>query len=223
MIITITLNGVKVKKEIPDSWDQVTFEQFLKLAQCKSDPAKILSVFTGVKETVLIKSRIQNLGLVVQHLSFLEKPMSVVIPKKIFNYKIPENLEFQSIAQYQDLEAECAKFSQKKEDEIENAKRFPLMVATYCVEDYSWEAAEKLAPIFYGAPCEEVLAVGNFTLVKLVELKANTKVTYPQGATPMSKLRLVMRAWLRNMVFTARFYLWRRRLRSKGLSSSTGR
>lgn len=217
MIITITLNGVRVKKELPESWGNVTFQNYLDLLFCGDDYVKIIALFTGVEESILRAARIENLSLIISTLKFLSTPMKYRIPDQILGHKIPKDLELQTIGQFEDLKSERLKFS---DDKIANLRKYPLIVATYLIDDYSWEAAEKLAPQLFNLSCQEVLAVGNFTLVKLIELRSNTSQTSLLAPdTPMNRLKLAMKAWLKNMAFSARYYLWKRRLRSIGLNS----
>lgn len=216
MKMTIILNGVKVQKEIPMGWKKVTFDQFLKLAECGKDISKVLALFTGIEADILRKAKIINFDVIRQTLQFLETELKYPIPETVLGHKIPKNLEMETIGQFEDLKKECSQFT---DNQMDNIKKYPLIVATYCVDPYDWMEAEKLATSFFNAPCQEVLAIGNFTLVKLIESKANTKPIYRQGDTVMSRLRLAMRAWRRNTVFSVRWFLWKRRLRSLGLNS----
>jgi len=226
MRITITLNGVKVHKEIPDSWDQITYRQFLMISKnvwsLATHTAEIISLFTGIDIEVLKKSKIEGLTTIIKLLLFLDQvPLNYAIPNKIYVngywYDIPKDLEFETIAQFEDLKGEASHFSEKPEDKFTNLERWPLIVATYCVHPYSWQAAEKLAPEVFNSPCQEVLAIGNFTLVKLIESNVNTKQTFPPVVTPTNKLGLALKAWQKNMVSTVRFYIWRKRLKRAGM------
>lgn len=217
MKITITHNGVKIQKNIPVSWDEVSFRTFLDLAKIGRDSSKILSLFTGVDEDIIRAAKIVNLDNVLTALSFLETKLSYAIPEKVNGYDIPKNLEFKSTGQFEDLKQECAKFD--PQDGFKNMERYPVILATYALKDYSWEAAEALAPIFLDAPCQEVLAVGNFTLMKLRELNESGKLTYLQAVSPMTRLRLAMRGYLRSLASSARSLLWKRQLRSAGMNS----
>jgi len=60
MKFDITLNGVKVTKEIPTAWDKVPFKQMLQLVG--ANELKALSVFTDIPEDILRKANITGLG-----------------------------------------------------------------------------------------------------------------------------------------------------------------
>lgn len=229
MKITATLNGIKVKKEVPVSYDDMTFKTFLALAPFTDDPFKVLSVLMDIKEETLRNVKIEGLETVLIALAGLKKPIEYHVPDKILGYAIPEDLGMQTMAQLQDLNSILEKYKgqedqseeQKKALATDLIKEFPLIIATYCM-DYTqkaaWKEAEKLAPVFLDAPCMEVLAIGNFTCMKLIGLKMNKEITYHPGASRANKFRLVISVWLKRLAFTVRFYFWKRRLGTKEVS-----
>lgn len=210
--LTITRNEIKehLEIDIPTSWLQVTFRQFCGLADCKGDLIKIVALFTKLDEELIRKAQIHNLNHVTACLSFLTSELKYVVPSTILGIKIPTNLETESIAQYSDLQTVIGSF--KQEDSRFNYSQFPLIVATYAVDPYDFEKAEKMQNIFYDAPCTEVLAVGNFTLAKLGALSQGILPTCPQGDTLVNRLRLALGDWLKNLVSILRYYLWKRSL-----------
>lgn len=221
MKITVILNGVKVHKDIPTSWDKVTYGQFLKLAECGSDIAKIVSVFTDIDEAILRKSKIINLEAVTSYLSFLNVAMpDLEVPDKVLGYDIPKNLEFETVAQYSDLQQEINK---TQGDQNAILKSYPLFVATYAMSPYDPLQVEEFSKQFLNAPCMEVLAIGNFTLVRSIGSNLGISPNYLRGVTLMKKLRLVIRSWRSNLAFTIRFYLWKRRLPTNGRNWYFGR
>lgn len=227
MTVYITIAGKRTPKEIPTAYDQLSFSRFLELSPAIGNPSKILSILTGVEEEIINRSVIENLSEVLQILSFLNYDMIHVLPQKIIvegkEYPIPKDLEFKTIAQYEDLKAIMNKFGS---DNLENAKLYPSLIATYCV-DYSvlgaWKMAEDLAPKLFDLPCTEVMAIGNFTLVKLIALKGNVKPHFPLVGIQASKFKLAMIVWLKRLAFTIRYYLWKSRHPSIGPNSLAGR
>lgn len=214
MKITMTLNGVKVEKQIPTSWKEVTFWQFLKLAEAKNDLSAVLSVFTGIDQPTLKKATISNLGKVVELLRFIEtEQMDLTLPKWIIDYPVPQNLELESVEQFEDLKLESLKVKD------EGIKHYTLLCAIYACQPYDEKEAEKLAPAFMNAPCEEVVAIGNFTLMKLIGLSNPGLSGILPKNSPMRKWRLVIRSWRARLAFTVRYYFWNRKLRSIATSS----
>lgn len=213
MKIQITLNNVTVEKQIPTKWKEVTFAQFIKLVEAGDDPAKVISIFTDIEEETLRKAKISNLESIIAMLGFLKTEMNLKVPETCMGYKIPKNLEFETIGQFQDLKAEAVQIKDAK-----SFDKYALFCAIYATNPYDYQQAEKLIPTFLNAPCEEVMAIGNFILVKLAELMTGIKSKSPSPSIPMKKYWLVLTVWLKSLGFILRFYTWRKKLHSIGKS-----
>lgn len=210
MKITITLNGVKVEKELPTGWGGVTFAEFIQLAKCQTVTDK-LSVFTGIDVETLKKAKINNLYQIISLLSFTEtKPEVDKIPETISGYRMPANIETDEIGRFEDLKLEAAKINQ---DELETVSAYAMFCAIYATTPYDYKEAEKLKDVFMKAPCQEVVAIGNFTLLKLIELNNHGLLKHQSQSSRLKRLRLVMRGWLSRLAFTVRYYSWKRKLR----------
>lgn len=211
MIITISINNLKVEKEIPTSWDQVTFKQFLGLAKSGDDYVKVLSIITEINEDTIRKAKIINIEAIISALNFLKTPPEVVLPKTIIGYNIPKDLSFETIAQIQDLR----EYISKEQDPTLQLESYPLYCAIYACEqkhgEYSWKHAEEMAEEFMQAPCSEVLAIGNFTLLKLIGLNLNIAPSFRNHLTLMKRLRLVLSDWRMTSAFMARCFTWKKK------------
>jgi hypothetical protein len=215
MKITIELNGVKVQKDIPISWDEVTFSQFIQIADAK-DLAARLAIFTGVEVETLRKIKISNLGTITGLLSFIDNTeIDMRVPKEIAGFKMPDNLAVETIGQFEDMKAEAAKMQDKSKESL---KAYAMFCAIYVTNPYDYKEAEKKLDIFMNAPCPEVLGIGNFTLVKLIELNNPSLREALKPPSRIRRLKLGMKGWLRALVFTARYYSWKRKLRIKETS-----
>lgn len=205
-----TLNGIKVEIEVPTGWRQVDFGTYLALCDAGHKIHERLHVITHIEVETLKKSVITNLDKLIMILNFIDtQPNQDKLPDKVLGYSIPKDLEFQTTERYEDLKQIC---SEMKENTTKDIKRYSELVACYaCPEPYDWKDAEKLAPEFLKAPCEEVLAVGNFTLLKLAGLSLNTKIPYPSQVTLMTKFRLVSKALLKRLAVTLRSYFSKRK------------
>jgi hypothetical protein len=214
MKIQIELQGVKVEKEIPTKWKEVTFGQFLKLAEAGDDIVKIISLFTEIDEETLRKAKIYNLESLIELLGFLRTEMNLEIPETCIGYKIPKNLEFETIGQYQDLKAEAMTIK-----DVQSFDKYALFCAIYATSPYDYKKAEEISKDFLNAPSVEVLAIGNFTLAKLAELTTGIKVKSLLPSIPKKKFWLVLTVWVKSLVFIKRYYTWRKKLHSIGRSS----
>lgn len=210
MKITASLNGVKSTKQIPITWDEVTFKQFLDLSKIGPDDAGILAYFFNIDKETVKKAKIKNLDSVINALQFLKKDIDYKnLPSAILGYDIPQNLEFETIGQYEDIKAELAKVKDGKE--IDVLSLYPLFVATYAMKPYDGLKVDEFAEQFFNAPCGEVLAVGNFTLMKLSGLRKPSKITRLREAIQRMKLVQVIKSWRSNLAFTLRFSSWKHR------------
>ncbi len=215
-------DGERVRKEldIPTGWSQVTFKQYLAIIKVGNDTIKSLAVFTGLDESILRKAQIKNLGAVTACLHFLNKPPVYSAPKSILGHRVVDNLDMESIAQYSDLQAICAKFKPVEDitkdidNIIFNYNQFPLIVATYALETYDFKQAEYLAPKFFNAPCTEVLAIGNFTWARLAALKSGINPRSLRGDILPNRWKLALINWLQTLASTIRYATWKRSLPS---------
>lgn len=210
MKITASLNGVKTTKDIPTHWGSVTFKQFIDLSIIGADDLGILSYFFGIDRETLRKAKINNLDDVIHAVQFLRNEIDFKnVPSEILGYEIPKNLEFESVAQYEDIKAEIAKHKDGKEIDI--IKLYPLFVATYAMKPYDGLKVDDFSQQFWQAPCGEVLAIGNFTLMKLSGLKRPSRITRLLGVIAKTKSMQAIRNWLRNLAFTVRYSSWKHR------------
>lgn len=210
MKITASLNGVKQTRDIPIHWGEVTFKQFIDLYIIGQDELGILSYFFGIDRETIRKAKIKNLDDVIHAVQFLRKEIDYkTIPTQILGYDIPQNLEFETVAQYEDIKAEIAKHKDGKEIDI--IKLYPLFVATYAMKPYDGLKVEDFSQQFWLAPCGEVLAMGNFTLLKLSGLKRPSRITRLLEAIQKTKLVQGIRNWQRNLAFTLRYSSWKHR------------
>lgn len=219
MKITATLNGVKITRDIPTSWDKVTFRNFVDLATIGDDMTKIISYFTVIDEATLKKAKINNLETVLSALSFLSVPPDTTIPKTILGYKLPDNLELESIGQYEDVKTLLVKMQGMGNDAV---NLYPVIVGTYAMKEYDGLEVDKFSERFWNAPCGEVLAIGNFTVMKLSGLKKPSRKASPLVGILPKSWRLAIRGYLSNLAFSARYYLWKRKHHTQGTSFSDG-
>lgn len=212
MIFNAELNGVKFTKDIPTDWSGVTFRQFLQLKDNKDLTA--LSVFTGLDRDTLKKAKVKNFDDVIRALSFTGfQPDLFKLPKSILNYPVRQDLGFEPFGRYTDIKD----IIDKGVEGEELLKQYPLFCAIYTHQgEYSYQEAEKNVEQFYLAPCTEVLALGNFLLMRLAGLRKGTAKTSPYLPTPLKKLRLALLLWRSRLAFTLRYYIWKRKHLSTG-------
>lgn len=198
MKVTITINKQTIHRDIPLNWDQVTFGQFLKLEECGNDPIKTMALFWNLDYDKLKKAHIKNLDGVISILGFLVKPMT--LPdyrsiKEINGYKLPPALEFEEAGMFLDLQAYQQEF--KDLTPKQKLEKYTLYCAIYACKQwfgkYDNKKAEELAPVFLNAPCTEVMAVGNFTLLRLAGLNLNINLSSLKAGSRIKRFRLALK------------------------------
>lgn len=214
MTVTIYINGTKHTRDIPTSWDQVTFETFLKLDSVGNDRIKAISVFADLPYDQLKSARVINLEGLIAALGFMDSPAQAYIPETICGYPIPKDLAMEEVQMFIDLKDYVTKTKDKTP--LEQLANYTTYCAVYACRQafgkYDWQLAEKMAPQFLKAPCTEVMGVGNFTLLKLGGLMKGIKTGSPIADTPMKKFKLALIGWLLRTVSALRWRTWSKRL-----------
>lgn len=226
MTITISINGKPFKKDIPTSWDEVSFGELLEIAKLKDEPlevqkVKTISIATGIDYETLCNAKIHGFDdIMVNRLSFLTQPQQVKIPEKILHYTVPKALEFGQVQQYIDLQ-NYIKSSRDKSPEDQLAD-YTLYCAVYaCIEKhgkYDWKLVEAMAHEFLQAPCTEVLGIGNFTLLRLIASKNGTGQASHHRLTLLKKAGLVLKSWRLRLASRLRWMIWSKKLGVKKMN-----
>lgn len=206
MKVAILINKQELHRDIPTSWDQVTFKDFIALDDCKQDIVKVIALFTRIDYDTLRTAKIKDMDNVIEKLGFLNKKPEPMIPKTILGYTIPKDLEFEQVQMYLDLK-----------EYVKEAKELPPLIqleryALYCAVfaciakhgKYDWSLAEAMASEFLQAPCMEVLGIGNFTLMKLIGLNLNIKTTSRKAGSRIMRFRLAFKGFMILMVHRLR-------------------
>jgi hypothetical protein len=242
MKLEVILNGKLTERNIPASWDQVTFKQFLDLIDCVDDYVKAISVFTGVDADIIKKAKIKGLYDVMHTLGFLRQECQTRVPERILFYPVPKDLSFETIAQYEDLRAAinstatlsrkeqlakytfyCAVFA-CREMSIERTRDLAMKYPNEGIKygEYHPLKAEAMQDEFLNAPAPEVLGIGNFTLTNLTALSLGIKVSYQKPITQVKRLKLVLKRWALRLGLWEHLTTWSNKPMSKDQNYSPG-
>lgn len=217
------LNGVKVNRELPTSYQEVKFKDFVAIAKSPKDINSILAVMTGFDKEVIRKAKITNVEDIIRALAFFNQDATLTVPETILGYKVPKDLGFETTGQYEDLKLHLKELRDKKATDMDMMECYPLYCAIYtCAQkygDYDWEKATYMQEEFQNAPATEVLAIGNFTLVKLIGLNLGIKKDSHKPVTRMQRYRLVLKSWVNSLVLPVQLHIWKRRHLTKKLRS----
>lgn len=213
MKVTIIVNGKPLERNIPTSWEQVTFRQFLELDKFGNDITKVIAYFIGIDHEVLLKAKLIDMDKVIAVLGFLNRQAQPVIPTSICGYPVPKDLGFEEVQMFVDLKAYIAE--SKGLPPLEQLAKYPVYCGVYACKHrygrYDFQLAEKLSEVFFNAPCTEVLGIGNFTLLKLTGLNMNIAASSRRPLTRWMKLKLVFKTWRKTSVHLQRWFSWRKK------------
>jgi len=178
-MIQFKLNGKKLN--IPSSWEDLSFNQYLQIMQPNNDYLKVVSIVSGLDYEYLKKAEIIGLEAIIQALTFLNKPP--VIPTsvpKIGKYKLPLdvkgqfNIQFKRLDQFEDMRKVMAKDSTLQGI----TESYPVYVAIYlqAIRDgeYSYSKAIAMVDEIKEMPALEVISAGSFFLIKQLSLLTGT-------------------------------------------------
>lgn len=184
-MIDFKLNGKKLR--IPSSWDEVTTAQYLQLLDLKEDYLQAVSIFSGVDYETFKKSVVIGLDDLIKTLSFIKNgPDLSKIADKVGGYDVPKNVQFETLAQFEDMRA----IIQKCKGIMEVTKAYPNIVAIYLQKardgEYDYSKSQLMVGEVLTMPAKEVITVGAFFYVKLTSLLRGTPETSPP-TTPSPK------------------------------------
>lgn len=221
--------GKKLKTvSIPTRWPEVTFRQLLGINEANDDWLKIFGIFLDEPADAIGNARVENGGLdeLLVCLSFLTSTeIPKVVPTSILGYPLPKDIGFETIGQYQYIREDVAASASMNPNE--QMRRYALYCAVYAQPqtndgNFDFEKAEAMADKFMDAPAMEVLAVGSFTVLKLIGLSRPINDVSRRAITLRRRVALAFRAWLVFTVSTVRLWLWRRKLGTARKSYTTG-
>lgn len=209
-MIKAKVNGKSI--EIETSYDELSFGKLLQLVEAQSDSAKQVAVLIGEPVEVVRKAQILGLENIYQAISFLKVPVVIdEFPVKVGEYKLPKDLAFESVEQFEVLKQEIGKAGETK-DLVEMTRALAMYAAIYCQplnEPFDAEKAGYLAKQFESYPCREVMSAGSFFMAKLLSIQSGLSMSYLRKDIPMRKNRQVSRNLMKRLGSMRLLTVWR--------------
>lgn len=186
----IKITGQKdLSVSIPESWADVTFKQFVALANEK-EPIERLSILTGIPSDLFVTyPDLADFYVWVEtKLAWSNDWAESKSKGELFNIKgeqfhFPKEIGILSIGLYEDMKAtiqEKVEGADNDEDrKLRQIETYPLICAAYYQlhrdGEYNYLKAEELVKVFENEPCEKVINCGGFFLNKVESLRNGTK------------------------------------------------
>ena len=192
--------GETVEFKMPTSWADVSFNKFVQLDSLKTD-SEFIAVLSGLeKHSVRDIAQSNKFIELVNDLQFLkQQPSKDMIPPSFIAFagvkvKTPIDIAMDTLGQYEDL---------KNSIKVDGFDRYLIALAIYLqpIKDgtYNLIKAKKLSKEVGELPCELVLTMGGFFLMKLYGLKDGYLQTYQRASLPVKRLRLVILNWVNSL------------------------
>lgn len=177
-MIPFKLNGKQL--QFPSYWEDLTFGQYVRIIEGEKN---FIALFTGLDPQTVNKAKIEGLEMIIQCLSFMKKaPDFSKTCNQVGPYKLPLNskgefdIQFESLAQFEDMKAAMVKVPENNMTEV--IKSYANYVAIYIQKlrdgEYNPDAAIKMVEEVYKMPAHQVIKVGSFFLLKLLNLLIGT-------------------------------------------------
>lgn len=202
----------RITLPLPLGWHEISFGKSLALAKCKNFTEE-LSCLSGVPVEDIKNGKIANLEtalLFIASLKRIDPPTD--LPKTILGYTVPDDLMLEETGRYEDLKIIVE--GMESNPGPDQLVKYTEIVGVFTQPNYltsNEKQRKEFADKFLNAPCKEVVAIGNFIVMKLRVLRTGIPNNSPKSLTRMKKIKLASRAWLKNMAFTIRFALLKRR------------
>ena len=214
---------------VPSCWDDCTFAQYEDyLALKENDAFGVIAIFTGIDRKIWENSKeVQNFYLIENSLAWLKRKPSKrrikIMPYEITfdskTIKVPQSQDDYIVKEYEDLRALI-------QLELKEAKEFPVtfypkIVAVFLTRrifpEYNSQNYTECVKLVRQLRLYQVLAMGNFFLKSLIELRSGTPKGWHILNTISKKLTQGLRAF-RYGGFLTRLTNYRRVSLQKGRS-----
>jgi hypothetical protein len=191
-VITFKLNNQSL--QIPASWNEVTFAQYLQIFDLKDDVVKLVSLFTNQDYEQLKKATIVGLDRLLEAISFINTPHEIPTYSPTCGpYTLPANnkgqfnIQYESLGQFEDARQAMNKVAGKSMQE--HTKAYGKYVAIYLQKirdgEYDPQKVDAMEVEVQNFPALQVCSLGQFFFVKLKTLLNGTRKTSPP--TPQSR------------------------------------
>jgi hypothetical protein len=192
--------------EVPTRWEDVTFRQYEAFINLKENDAfGLIAVFTGIDREVWEQSKeVENFYLIENSLAWLKKkpPMrKAKLPYEITvkdqRIVVPKSQDEYIVKEYEDLRAIMQlEIREKKEIKFEFYPKIAAIFLTRKIfPEYNSNNYEETINLMKDLRLFDVLGIGNFFLMSLIELRSGIRKGWPLWSMIRRKLMQVSGAW----------------------------
>lgn len=216
--------------ELPESYDEVTFAQFMALADCEKVDLKAVSILTGISEEEWASSN--NVPLYYYCFNaistWMSKGLADLNQREVNRISfLSKNIELadigeHSVAQYEDLKILLGKYQTEYEtDPIEAMKAYyPLFVAIYLQpkannEKYDYSKAKEMVEQINQLPAPTVVGITNFFLTKLAASSLGIDTNALNSSSWWKKSTQGLKNYTKRLALQRHLTAWQREISRK--------
>lgn len=206
----------KFKTEIPQSWDEITFEQFYRLELWKQtkelDLIRALAILTTLPYEIWNKSNYGDFKhIVLPNIEWLSKPLKIrkirmkdkieIMGKVI---EIPKNAEVETLGQKVAIDLQFAKYGQMYKENTKLAfYQMGYAMAVYCSpkiseNDFDLEHTAIVQMEIQKMPAIDIIPIASFFLQKFSDSTRWSGISQVRNSIKMSVMQILHR--LKNSV-----------------------
>jgi hypothetical protein len=210
----LDLGGDKIT--LPESWQEVSFNQYIKLAQTDNTDLDQIAILTGAdKEKWAASKDTSKYYYCFNEISkWLKSGADEMLQGQVKSLEyLTKNIDLgdlgeETVKQFEDLKIIADKFYKIHEiDPIRAMKEYyPLMCSIYLQpkafkEDYSYDKAKALVPQIEKLDAPTVIGVVNFFLLRYTASLVGIRKGVPKESSPLKRWRQALTTYIRRLVF----------------------
>lgn len=222
--------------ELPESWDDVTFEQFVALQVCDNVDLKAVSILTGVSKEDWAESNNTSLYYYCMNAIYkwIKSGINEINDSETRKIKwMSDEMEFgdigeNTVAQFEDakilLQQYEVMYKTKPFDAM--AKYYPLICAIYLQpkaskEKYNYGKAESLVGQIRTLPAPMVIGIVNFFLLRFIVSTTGIEGSVPRQISLWKKLKLVLVRSIKRSALRLYLTAWQKEILKKKIILSS--
>ena len=187
----ITLKINREPREMPASWEDLTFKQYNILLQAKPETrwTELIAAWLQIDYETFQNATLIGFESVLAAMHFIKEPpvWGTENPKRVREFILPENITLETVIQYEHMK-KLALVNKEFKDKVAD---YPMIVAIYCQKArdgaYNYDKAREMAAEFQNANAREIIEAGNFFLVKLLSLNNGLAASSPSKSQTPAK------------------------------------
>lgn len=180
-MLTVKVNGKT--SSIETRYEELSFGKFLKICRSKGNEVATVAVLLDMPEETIAKAKFNGLEKVINAINFMQHPPVLdEKPTRIGKYILPTAIDFETVEQYQMLRTEINNAA-KADNANDQTEFLALYAAIYLQpiatnEPFDMTKAREFSKELFKYPCQEVMSVGSFFMLKLLNTQRDLKKNF---------------------------------------------